>query len=144
VLHDSPVLVAIHIEHDQISIEQLGTNLSFVNRVALPSHGKQPVKHGDSLQLLENEYSYTIHIERTSSNNEQAVVPLSLTSNTSLLKRRNTNDDCCVSKKAKIILNTNNDESNDDNHSNEQSTDETRTIWLEEQLEALQARANPM
>src|SRR5579871_3705686 len=66
---------SIHIENNQVYIKQLGTNTSFINKIAIKN--KQVLNDGDILHLLENDHSYTIRIE--------FIKPM--------LKRQNTDDD---------------------------------------------------
>ena len=116
-------LVAIHIENDQVSIEQLGANSSFVNQKPLQRHVRQSVHDGDQLHLLENEYSYTVRIRQSEKNEFSS-------SHRTTLKRQNT-DECERSAKKPAIAADEEDES-----------EENRSAWIARQLAALQANAN--
>jgi hypothetical protein len=121
-------IVSIHVENGQVYIEQLGTNTSFINQVPINTNEKQILKDGDILHLLENEHGYTIRII----NNE----PIgSFSSVKPTLKRQNTDDDQISLKKQKVITNKIEPEEEED------ASEENRLIWIQQQLDALQANA---
>ncbi|UJR21062.1 hypothetical protein I4U23_024162 [Adineta vaga] len=117
-------IVAVHIEDDQVYVEQLGINTSFVNQMPINTNKRQLVNDGDQLQLLENELSYTIRIDQCSTEKPT-------------LKRQNTDDDDevqqALSKKPKTPTNTLDDED---------SAEENRLVWVLQQLTSLQENAN--
>ena len=123
--------MTIHIDHDQVFIEQLGSNASFLNQTPLKINQKQLVKDGDLLHLLENEYGYTIRIERP-----ESASPIKAT-----LKRQNTDDEKLSPKKQRTTVQQAN-ETSDDSQADE-PTEENRLAWIREQLNALQEHAQP-
>lgn len=129
--------MTIHIDHDQVSIEQLGSNSSFLNQIPLKINQKEPVKDGDLLHLLENEYGYTIRIERA-----EIASPIKAT-----LKRQNTDDEKLSPKKQKTAVTPANEEEKAKETSDDSQTDEpaeeNRLAWIQEQLNALQEHAQP-
>jgi hypothetical protein len=137
-------LVSIHIHNDQVFIEQLGTNTSFINQLPIVSNDKQIINDGDILHLLENEHEYTVSIERTVANNQltKASTPVKRT-----LKRQNTNDDEISPKKQKVPVNKMEEGEGEerketlDDESIDESFEENRLVWIQQQLDALQANA---
>ena len=129
--------MAIHIDHDQVSIEQLGSNASFLNRTPLTSNEKHLVNDGDLLHLLENEHGYTIRIERLMAEDGRSTIasPIKAT-----LKRQNTDDEPLSPKKQKTAEKSN--ETSDGSQTDEPA-EENRLAWIQEQLNALQAHAQP-
>ncbi|CAF1560162.1 unnamed protein product [Adineta steineri] len=128
--------VAIRIENDQVYIEQLGSNDSFINEIPLKINSKQILNDGDKLHLLENEYSYTVRIERSNLDKSSSIV--------STLKRQNTDDEQISYKKQKSSLNkTDQDEEGEkdslDNQNINDASEENRLNWIQQQLDALQA-----
>jgi len=108
-------LVSIQIDNDQVFIEQLGANTSFVNSAPLKINEKQMLNDGDAISLLDNEFIYVVEIKST-------------------LKRRNTDSDDgeeIVEKKQKTVTQDDDDE--------EEEEDEERLAWVREQLNALQS-----
>ena len=73
-------LVAIHIENDQVSIEQLGANSSFVNQKPLQRHVRQSVHDGDQLHLLENDRATLNMIRRSLPKSSEAIGKIALES----------------------------------------------------------------
>jgi hypothetical protein len=130
-------IVFIHIQNDQVYIEQLGANTSFINQIPISTTDKQILKDGDKLYLLKNEHGYIIRIERSDANNEliKKVLPVKTT-----LKRQNTNDDDSSLKKQKVLINK--IEQEEEKYMDD-SSEENRLTWIQQQLDALQATANP-
>ncbi|CAF1007355.1 unnamed protein product [Adineta steineri] len=128
--------VAIRIENDQVYIEQLGSNDSFINEIPLTINTKQILNDGDKLHLLENEYSYTVRIEHSNLDKSSSIV--------STLKRQNTDDEQISYKKQKSSLNKINQEEEEekdssDNQNTGDPSEENRLNWIQQQLDALQA-----
>jgi hypothetical protein len=117
-------IVGIHIDNDQVLIEQFGTNTSFINQTPINATDKQLLNDGDILHLLENEHSYTIRIERTILDKFSPIQPT--------LKRRNTDDDQISLKKRKDTS---------DSQNIDDPSEENRAIWIQQQLNALQTNA---
>jgi hypothetical protein len=86
---------------------------------------------------LKNEHGYIIRIERSDANNEliKKVLPVKTT-----LKRQNTNDDDSSLKKQKVLINK--IEQEEEKYMDD-SSEENRLTWIQQQLDALQATANP-
>ncbi len=119
-------IVSLCIQNGQVYIEQLGTNTSFINQIPININDKQLLKDEDILNLLENEYGYTVRII----NNE---LKESFSSVKSTLKRQNTDDDPASPKKQKIVMNK---------LEPEDDSEENRLNWIQQQLDALQSNAN--
>lgn len=115
----------------------MGTNPSFLNDKPISNKDKSILNDGDSLHLLENEHCYTIRIERTSVGQKdmKSSSPVKAT-----LKRQNTDDDDdeVSSKKQKASIN----KSDQQIETNEDSSEENRAFWIQQQLDALKATAN--
>lgn len=113
----------------------MGTNPSFLNDKPINNKDKSILNDGDSLHLLENEHCYTIRIERTSVSQKdiKSSSPVKTT-----LKRQNTDDDEVSSKKQKAPMN----KSDQQIETNEDSSEENRAFWIQQQLDALKATAN--
>lgn len=114
---NSSFLVSIDIENDQVYIEQLAANSSYLNQIPLKRHVRQILNDGDKLHLLENELGYTIRIRRENDSTKR-----------STLKRQNTDEEERSVKKQAV-------ESDEDE-------EENRSTWIQQQLAALQANAN--
>ena len=125
-------LVRIDVHDEHVSIEQLGANSSFLNQKALTRHTKQPLHDGDTLHLLEGELKYTVRIEGVTAKDEQQPV---LASARTTLKRQNTDEKTMSPKKQKVLVE--NVEVQDD-----ESPEENRSLWIEQQLNALKTHAN--
>ena len=116
---NSSFLVSIQIENEQVYIEQLGANSSYINQIPLERHVRQALKDEDKLHLLEKEFGYTIRIR-------QDMVDSS-SPKRSTLKRQNTDESERSSKKQAVGT---------------EEEDENRSEWIQQQLMALQANAN--
>ncbi|CAF2410531.1 unnamed protein product [Rotaria sp. Silwood2] len=135
--------VSLHIQNDQVYIKQLGTNTSFINHKPISTNDKQILNDGDILHLLENEHCYTVQIERSSIGDKSTK---SFSPVKSTLKRQNTEDDKTSFKKQKNSMKKIEQQQPEKDASDSQniddSSEENRLSWIQQQLDALQANAN--
>ncbi|CAF1099352.1 unnamed protein product [Rotaria sordida] len=134
--------VSLHIQNDQVYMKQLGTNTSFINHKPISTNDKQILNDGDILHLLENEHCYTVRIERFNIDNKSMK---SFSPAKSMLKRQNTDDDEISFKKQKGSMKKieqQSEKDTSDNQNIDDSSEENRLNWIQQQLEALHDNAN--
>ncbi|CAF0827296.1 unnamed protein product [Didymodactylos carnosus] len=136
--------VQIQIHYPHVYIQRVGNNKSYLNNRPL-DNSRQQLSNGDIINVLENEYSYTVHIN-IDNNKEMTRKPPTGASNNIMVKRTNDGYDEETNTKKKPRLDSTNDaqtkekvvENQPDSLDNlSESYEENHLQWVEEQLNVL-------